>query len=167
MRSSLAASSAGPARESTSARVFANTMTASAFADAVPDTPGRLTPAGFPTMRSFMPGSGSAWLQAPRYSFPLLTGDARLAAAEVFFALGDHLVAAGTELVRLLIADVPAEVAARNLVLAGAGRVRRLTTAGAGRGGKREQNRYRRDAPFNTASHPCARTSTCRRPASP
>src|SRR5436190_13143046 len=56
IRSSPAASTAGPARDSTSATVLTKAMTASAFAEPVADTPARDTSAGFPTTRSFMPG---------------------------------------------------------------------------------------------------------------
>src|SRR4051794_6528485 len=44
-----------------------------------------------------------------------LAGDAQRAAAEVLFAFGNHLVPAGTELVGPFIADIPGEVAARDL----------------------------------------------------
>src|SRR3954463_4082282 len=76
-------------------------------------------------------------------SFRILAGDAQLPAAEVLFALGHHLVAAGTELVGLLIADVPGEIAARDLVLARAAAVpHRLGRRASGRG-EREQDRDR------------------------
>src|SRR6266850_968524 len=109
----------------------------------------------------------TSWLPAPRHSFALLAGDAQAPATEVLFALGHHLVAARADLVGPFVADVPAEVAARDLILARPAGVLHLLARGAPGRGERKRRRDQRAAGFSRASHPCARTSTSARPTSP